>query len=140
MISQTLPLAEPAAGSSPAAQSPPGWLGGEWSVPGHCSFSTGFGALGMVCWPRIPSLTLCYPSGNWRFELQLFRGTQRGGEDLAYCVVKTVKSEVIAMWDEWDKELEAVKKKKIWHHEWFWLSFFNAWLLFSALLSRMKLS
>lgn len=31
---------------------------------------------------------------------------------MAYCVVKTVKSEVIAMWDEWDKELEAVKKKK----------------------------
>lgn len=43
---------------------------------GHCSFSTGFGALGMVCWPGIPFLTLCFLSGNWRFE----SGRERWGK------------------------------------------------------------
>lgn len=37
--------------------------------------------------------------------------------------LKTVKSEVIAMWVEWAKEMQ-VEKKKIWHQEWFWLSAF----------------
>lgn len=55
--------------------------------------------------------------------------------------MKTVKSEVIAMWDEWAKELEAVKKKESGTRDGFgYVSFFNAWPLFFAFLSRRKLS
>lgn len=48
------------------------------------------------------------------------------GEDLAYCVVKTVKSEVIAMWAQWVKELKAGRKKKGTISAFSYFSFSNA--------------
>lgn len=55
--------------------------------------------------------------------------------------LKTVKSEVIAMWVEWAKEMQVEKKKKSGTRNGFgYLPFFNAWPLFSAFVSRRKFS
>lgn len=43
------------------------------------------------------------------------------------------------MWDEWARELEAVKKKKIWRQAWFWLSvFFKCLAPFLCLSFQME--